>query len=219
LEMQEKELLEKLKQSVIDGNAQDAEHLARNAIELGIDQLIALDDGLRQGISYVGEAFGKGEMFLPDLVMAANAMKMGSSVLMEKLKQEGAEKRSLGSLVIGTAAGDLHDIGKSIVATLFMANGFDVHDLGVDVPASGFIEAVHSYNPDVVGISCLLTTTMPVQANVIKELAEAGLRNEVKVMVGGGPVTREWAEMIGADGYGADAFEAVTIAKRLLNLT
>ena len=218
MDIQEINLLKKLRQAVIEDSSPDAEQLAYNAVEMGVNPLVALDEGLNSGISFVGEAFGRGELFLPDLVMAAEAMKVGSSILLEKLRCEGIKRKPMGCLVIGTAAGDLHDIGKTIVATLFMAKGFQVYDLGMDVSASVFIDAVRRYTPDIVGISCLLTTTMHAQGDVIKELARAGLRPQVKVMVGGGPVTSEWAERIGADGYGADAFEAVVTAKRLLQL-
>jgi corrinoid protein of di/trimethylamine methyltransferase len=203
-------------QSVIDGEVEDAERLARQAIEQGVDPLDAINQGFVVGVNHVGEGYAAGEMFLPDLVLAGEAMKAAVAVLEPEMKRRGTKRQMLGTVVMGTVEGDIHDIGKTLVATMLSATGFQVYDLGVDVPVETFLEKAREVNADVVGLSALLTTTMVKQKTVIEALEEAGLRRQVKVMVGGAPVTRSWAEEIGADGYSEDAIGAVAVAKELV---
>lgn len=205
-----------MRQSVIDGEPAIVEKLAREALALGIDPLDAINKGFVEGVNFVGEQFGAGEMFLPDLVMAGEAMKMAVSVLEPEMKRRGSQRANLGTVVLGTVKGDIHEIGKTLVMTMLSASGFQVHDLGVDVPAEKFIAKVREVNADIVGLSALLTTTMPGQRLVIDALVAEGLRAKVKVMVGGAPVSHAWAREIGADGYGEDAMAAVALAKRLV---
>jgi len=212
----DKGLLEDMAQSVIDGEVEDAERLARQAIEQDIDPLDAINQGFVVGVNHVGEGYAAGEMFLPDLVLAGEAMKAAVAVLEPEMKRRGTKRQMLGTVVMGTVEGDIHDIGKTLVATMLSATGFQVYDLGVDVPVETFLEKARETNADVVGLSALLTTTMVKQKTVIEALEEAGLRPQVKVMVGGAPVTRSWAEEIGADGYSEDAIGAVAVTKELV---
>ena len=214
----EKELLEALKETIISGEAERAEKLAKEAVKEGIDPLLALEEGLSKGISIVGDAFGAGEAFLPELITAAAAMKAGTKVFVEELKKAGIERKSVGKVVIGTAVGDVHDIGKTLVATMLAVNGFEIYDIGTDNPAEKFVEAVRQYKPDIVGISALLTTAMVGQRDVLEALAEFNLRSKVKVIVGGGPVTVEWAEKVGADAYAVNAVDAVLAVKSLMGI-
>jgi corrinoid protein of di/trimethylamine methyltransferase len=207
---------EDMAQSVIDGEVEDAERLARQAIEQGVDPLDAINQGFVVGVNHVGEGYAAGEMFLPDLVLAGEAMKAAVAVLEPEMKRRGTKRQMLGTVVMGTVEGDIHEIGKTLVATMLSATGFQVYDLGVDVPIQTFLEKARETNADVVGLSALLTTTMVKQKTVIEALEEAGLRPQVKVMVGGAPVTRSWAEEIGADGYSEDAIGAVAVAKELV---
>ena len=210
------ELFAAMRQAVIDGDPDEVRVLAQRALALGIDPLEAINRGFVPGVTHVGEQFGLGEMFLPDLVLGGEAMKAAVAVLEPELARRGAQRESLGTVVLGTVRGDIHEIGKTLVQTRLSASGFEVHDLGVDVPATRFVEAVRELRPDVVGLSALLTTTMPAQREVIEALGAAGLRQQVKVIVGGAPVTQQWSVEIGADGCGADAMRAVTLVRALL---
>jgi corrinoid protein of di/trimethylamine methyltransferase len=210
------ELFEALAKSVLDGEVAEAKNLAQQVVEQGVDPLEAINKGFVAGLNKVGDEFSCGTMFLPDLVMAGEAMKAAMSVLEPELSKRGAAREMLGKVVIGTVKGDIHDIGKTIVATLLSASGFQVYDLGHDVAVEKFIEKTREVNADIVGMSALLTTTMVRQRDVVKALNEAGLRPKVKVMVGGAPVTRGWVEEIGADGYSEDAVGAVAVAKKLV---
>ncbi len=209
------ELLEKLAQAVIDGEPEDAEELARQALEQGLDPLACINEGLTIGMDRVGELFASGEYFLPDLIIGGEAMKAALSVL-EPALTEGQEREVVGRVVLGTVEGDLHEIGKTLVGTMLTANGFQVTDIGIDKSADEFVAAVKETNATLVGASALLTTTIPEQQKIIEALAEAGLRDKVKVMVGGAPVTQAWADKIGADGYAEDAIAAVAVAKKLI---
>ncbi len=212
------ELFQSMAQSIIDGDPDLAAELARKAVEQGIDPLEAINKGFVPGVDYVGAQYEKGEMFLPDLVLAGEAMKAAVAVLEPEITRRGGQRQTLGTVVIGTVEGDIHDIGKTLVATMLSVSGFQVHDLGVDVPIGRFVEVARQVNADIVGMSALLTTTMVRQRDVIEALEDAGLRSRVKVMVGGAPVTRAWAEEIGADGYSEDAIGAVAVAKQLLGV-
>jgi len=214
----DKELFESMAQSVIDGEVEDAERLARQAIEQDVDPLDAINQGFVIGVNHVGEEYAAGEMFLPDLVLAGEAMKAAVAVLEPEMQRRGTKRQMLGTVVIGTVEGDIHDIGKTLVATMLSASGFQVYDMGVDVPIQTFLDKARETSADVVGLSALLTTTMVKQKGVIEALEEAGLRPQIKVMVGGAPVTRTWAEEIGADGFSEDAIGAVAVAKELVGV-
>ena len=199
---------------MIDGEPEDAEEAARLALEAGLDPLECIDKGLTVGIQRVGEQFACGEYFLPELIIGADAMKAALSIL-EPAMLEGRKREVIARVVLGTVQGDLHEIGKTLVGTMLTANGFDVIDIGVDKSPDEFIQAIKDNNATLVGASALLTTTMLQQKKLIEALAEAGLREQVKVIVGGAPVTSVYAEDIGADGFAEDAISAVDIAFRL----
>jgi corrinoid protein of di/trimethylamine methyltransferase len=211
------ELFEAMAKSVMEGEVVEAKKLAQQAVAQSLAPLEAINKGFVAGLNKVGDEFSCGTMFLPDLVMAGEAMKAAMSVLEPELSKRGAAREMLGKVVIGTVKGDIHDIGKTIVATMLSASGFQVYDLGHDVSVEKFVEKAREVNADIVGMSALLTTTMVRQRDVVKALNEAGLRPQVKVMVGGAPVTRGWVEEIGADGYSEDAVGAVAVAKKLIN--
>ena len=202
------DLLDKLAQVVIDGEPEDAEELARQALDRGLDPLVCINEGLTRGMDRVGELFASGEYFLPDLIIGGEAMKVALAVL-EPALAEDQEREVAGRVVLGTVEGDLHEIGKTLVGTMLTAIGFLVTDIGIDKPAADFVAAVKETNATLVGASALLTTTIPEQQRIIEALAEAGLRARVKVMVGGAPVTQSWADKI-------DAIAAVAVAKRLV---
>jgi corrinoid protein of di/trimethylamine methyltransferase len=210
------DLFAAMRQSVIDGDADAAAELARQALAAGVDPLAAIDEGFVPGINHVGEEFRCGDMFLPDMMLAARAMQKAIAVLEPEMLARSSVRKVLGRVVIGTAKGDIHEIGKNLVGMMLTASGFEVHDLGVDVPPERFVEKVREVDANVIGISALLTTTMVGQRAVIAALADAGLRDRVKVIVGGAPVTRAWAEEIGADGYGEDAVGAVRVVRTLV---
>ncbi len=209
------EIYEQLAQAVIDGEPEEAEALAQQALAQHIDPLACINQGLTVGINRVGELFAEGEYFLPDLIIGGEAMKAALAVLEPALvNSEG--RQVLGRVVLGTVEGDLHEIGKTLVGTMLTASGFQVTDIGIDKPAAAFVAAVRENNANLIGASALLTTTMQQQLKIIEALEEAGLREQVKVIVGGAPVTQNWAAQIGADGYAEDAISAVALAKRLL---
>jgi len=205
-----------MRQSVVDGAPDTASTLAHQALTAGIAPLDAINDGFVPGMQAVGEEFARGKMFLPDMMASAEAMRAAMSVLDPELKKLGMERPMAGVVVLGTTRGDIHEIGKILVGTLLTADGFRVHDLGVDVAGDTFAAKARELEADIIGVSALLTTTMRNQKSVIESLEKAGLRSRVKVMVGGAPVTRKWAEEIGADGYAKDAISAVTLARQLM---
>ena len=212
------ELFALMRQSVIDGDTDQALALAQQALSQNIDPLMAINQGFVPGIDYVGEQFGSGEMFLPDLMLAAEAMKVAVGALEPEMQKRGTQRQMLGKVVLGTVKGDIHEIGKNLVATMLSASGFEVYDLGVDVPLDKFAVKAREVNADIVGVSALLTTTMTGQKTLIEMLDDMGLRPKIKVIVGGAPVTRSWAEEIGADGYSDDAIGAVALAKKLMGV-
>lgn len=208
------EIYQQLAQAVIDGEAVDAEALAKHALDQGLDPLACITNGLTKGIQEVGELFARGEYYLPELIISADTMKVALEIL-EPALTGNQQREVVGRVVIGTVEGDLHEIGKTLVGTMLMANGFQVTDIGVDKSASEFIEAIKENDATIVGASALLTTTMLQQQKLIEAIEEAGLRKQVKVMVGGAPVTQGYAEQIGADGYAEDAISTVDLAFRL----
>jgi len=205
-----------MRQSIVDGAPDTASSLAQQAVTAGVAPLDAINQGYVPGMQDVGEQFAKGQMFLPDMMASAEAMRAAMAVLDPELKKQGTERPLAGTVVLGTTKGDIHEIGKTLVGTLLTAHGFRVHDLGVDVAGEKFADKARELNADIVGVSALLTTTMRNQKGVIEALQKAGLRSQVKVMVGGAPVTRRWAEEIGADGYAKDAMSAVDLARELM---
>lgn len=209
-------IFQDMRQSVIDGAPDTARILAEAGIKDGVEPLLAIQDGYVPGMSYVGEQFGMRRLFLPDMMAAAEAMKAAMDVLDPELRRQGGERPSAGTIVLGTAKGDIHEIGKTLVGTLLGANGFRVHDLGVDVSAEKFAEAAHDLRADVVGVSALLTTTMKGQKRVVEFFDQGGLRPQIKVIIGGAPVTRQWAEEIRSDGFAKDALGAVNLVRRIM---
>ena len=205
-----------MRQSIIDGAPETASNLARLAIADGIAPLEAIDRGFVPGMHDVGEQFAKHQMFLPDMMASAEAMRAAMAVLDPELKKLGKDRPMAGVVVLGTTKGDIHEIGKILVGTLLTANGFRVHDLGVDVSGEQFATRAREFAADIVGVSALLTTTMRNQKTVVEAIEKAGLRQQVKIMVGGAPVTRRWAEEIGADGYAKDAIDAVALAREFM---
>jgi corrinoid protein of di/trimethylamine methyltransferase len=214
--MADERLYEEMARSVVDGLPDKARALAGEALRTGVDPLEAIDRGFKAGMDVVGDGFARGELFIPDLMMSGEAMKAAIATLEPELLKRSQQRRVLGRVVIGTVQGDIHEIGKTLVATMLAANGFEVHDLGVDVSAKKVVDAVREYQANVVGLSALLTTTVLYQEVVLQNLKEAGLREQVKVVVGGVPASLEWAEEIGADGYAENATEAVQVIKRLV---
>ncbi len=210
------ELYKQLAQTVIDGEPEDAEEIAKKALDQGADALACINNGLVPGIQKVGELFSSGEFFLPELIIGADAMKAALDVL-EPALVGGQKREVVGHVVLGTVEGDLHEIGKTLVGTMLTANGFQVTDIGVDQKADAFVAAAKEHNADIVGASALLTTTMLQQKKLVEALESAGIRDQVKVLVGGAPVTDTFAKEIGADGYAEDAISAVDMAFRLMD--
>jgi 5-methyltetrahydrofolate--homocysteine methyltransferase len=206
-------VLEELAQALINGNAPKTKELAQKAVDEGIAPGKVLNEGLIVGMNEVGRRFKNNEFYVPEVLIAARAMHAGMDVLKPLLSE--AEAASAGTVLIGTVKGDLHDIGKNLVAMMLEGAGFNVVDLGVDVSPEKFLEAVRDHKPKVVGLSALLTTTMPAMKTTIEALKEAGVRDSVKIMIGGAPVTQRYADEIGADGYAPDAASAVDVARSL----
>jgi len=210
------ELYKQMAQSIIDGEKELAIELAQKSIELNMHPLDTITKGFVVGVNYIGDQFGLGEAFLPELVMAGEAMKAAVAVLEPELLKLGEAREVMGRVVLATVEGDIHEIGKTLVGTMLSASGFEVTDLGVDQPAENIIGKALELNADLIGMSALLTTTMVRQREVIEELDKENLRPRIKVMVGGAPITRDWAEKIRADGTAEDAVGAVQLAKRLV---
>ena len=209
------EILENLKKAIIEYDSEGAASWAKKAVQERIDPAKALD-AMTVAIRQIGDGFSRGELFLPDLVGAADAMSAATPIIEEEIKRVGAKRESLGTVVIGTVFGDIHTIGKTMVATLLQADGFVVNDLGINVTAENFVEGIKKYNADILAMSSLMTTTAPEQRKVIETLKKESLRDRVKIMVGGGAITQQFADSIGADGYEPTAVGAMKLAKRLV---
>jgi 5-methyltetrahydrofolate--homocysteine methyltransferase len=209
------ELLPKISEELQKGNFKEMPKLIQDALKAEIPPSKILSDGLVAGMDVVGEKFRCDEIFMPEVLISAKAMQAGMDILRPKLIETGA--KLAGKIVLGTVKGDLHDIGKNLVGMLMEGAGYQVIDLGIDVPIEKFVEAVKSNRPNIVGLSALLTTTMPMMKLVIESLTEAGVRDTVKIMVGGAPVTEKFAQEIGADGYAPDAASAVAKARELVS--
>ena len=208
------EVLSKLTKAVIEGEMSVTPELTQQGLDEGLGPEQLLNEGLMPGMEHVGQEFKAGNMFVPEVLRSARSMQAAMDILRPLLA--ASDVRMMGKLVIGTVKGDLHDIGKNLVAMMCEGAGFEVEDLGRDVDPARFVEAVKAHEPDVVGMSALLTTTMRSMEHTIKALEEAGLRDRVKVMVGGAPVTREFADQIGADAYAPNAASAAELAKSLV---
>lgn len=207
-------LYEKIATSVIEGRKEDTSELVDQALDEGSTAKELLDNGLVVGMDEVGTRFKRGDMFVPEVLMSADSMKASMKILRPLLA--AAEEEMLGTIVLGTVEGDLHDIGKNLVGMMCEGAGFEIVNIGFDQPPEAFIEAIKEHQPDVVGMSALLTTTMRAMGHTITAIEEAGLRDQVKIMVGGAPVDKAFAERIGADGYGSNAPAASDLAKELV---
>ncbi len=215
--MDPKEIFANLASAIIEGDIDRAQKNATEALQAKIDPLRAMEEGLSKGMAVVGENFEKGEAFLPELLMAADTFSAAMEILKPEIEAQKKRMAKMGKILIGTVKSDVHNIGKNIVATVFDTQGFDVIDIGIDNPSLKFIEEAEKVKADVIALSSLMTTTMPGQKEVIDTLKEMKLREKYFVIVGGGPVTQEWADRIGADGYGKSAVQAADVAKKLLS--
>ena len=208
------DILEQLATAVIEGNVGAMEDLTQDALDEDLGAKDILDNGLMVGMDHVGKEFKAGNMFVPEVLRSAKAMKTAMVPLQPLLSE--AEAKAVGKILVGTVKGALHDIGKNIVGMMCEGAGFDVRDLGTDVEPDEFLTAIKDFEPDIVGMSALLTTTMRAMGDTIKAIEEAGLRDQVKVMIGGAPVTQRFADDIGADGYAANAASASDMAKKFV---
>lgn len=215
--MEKEQILSKLAEGVLEGDEDLVAEWIQSAIDAGLEPLTIINEGLTKGIQAVGEHFASGYYFLPDLLLGAKAMDVGIKKLEPLLA--GQNRNFIGRVLMGTVEGDLHEIGKNIVIMMLKTAGFEVFDLGVDVPAKAFIEKAKELHPQIIGISALLTTTVGRQKEIIELLEEENLRDQTKVMIGGAPINQAWADKIGADGYAEDATVAVEVAKKILGIT
>jgi corrinoid protein of di/trimethylamine methyltransferase len=212
------DFFDRLAQTILDGETEECIRLIEEGLANGMDPFDGVEKGLGEGIRMVGDDFGAGIIFLPELTMAADVMKQGVAVLDKAIKDSGEVRRSSGKVVIGTIKGDIHDIGKSVVGAVLQANGYDVMDIGIDVDIDRFVDIVGEEKPDILGISTLLTLPLMDMGKVIERLNEVGIRDDVKVIVGGCPVTQEFGDEIGADAVGFDAQDAVLKVDGLLGV-
>jgi len=208
---------EQLKQSIVDQDEDAVLAAVDKALADGITAQDIIDKGLLPGLNVIGEQFESEDIFLPELMQAALAFQSAMGVLEPLIKEQGGAGPKKGTIVIGTVKGDLHSIGKNILKLLFETSGFDVHDLGIDVDLFKFIDKAKEVNADIIAMSALLTTTLIGQRDVIDALKDQGTRDKYKVIVGGGATTKEWADSIGADGWSANAYDAVNLATKLVS--
>jgi corrinoid protein of di/trimethylamine methyltransferase len=211
-----RDLLDRIIASLVEGEPDETVARTRQALDAGLEPMAIINQALMPGMTVVGDKFQCGEYFLPHLIIAASGMKEAMELLEPELRARQQTVERAGTVVIGSVKGDIHEIGKSLVATMLSAGGFQVYDLGVDVPTETFVARVKETGANIVGLSALLTTTMTVQREVVEALVRAGVRDQVKVILGGAPVSQEWANTIGADGYAEDAVGAVELARRLV---
>ena len=212
--MSEKVILKKLYDSVLNGDIANAAEAAQESLDAKITPLKAIDDGMSPAIKEVGERFGRGEMFLPEMVSSADAMEAALAVLEPFFEGDEGDKK--GKVMIGTVQGDIHDIGKNIVIALLKVNGFDVIDIGRDIASTDFVDKAVDLDVDIIGLSGLLTTSLPMMRDIIQMLDDDGVRDQYKVIIGGGPTSQEYADEIGADGYGETAYSAVELCDQIL---
>lgn len=211
-----REALDNLRNAILNYDAEEAKKAAQAIVDKGIDPKAAISEGVLGASTTLHERFERGECFIPHLVMAGDAMEAAGQILESAIPKEQITAKKV--VVIGTVEADLHSVGKNIVAMFFRSGGYEVHDLGVNVKANSFISKAVDTNADIVALSSLLTTTRPYMREVIEEMESVGVRDKFKVIVGGGPITEEWAKEIGADGYGTDAYEGIEVAKKLLGM-
>ncbi|MDA8212401.1 MAG: corrinoid protein [Clostridia bacterium] len=216
--MNKAEILANLKRAVEELDSSLAEEAAREALAAGIEPMEAIQQGLSLGMTTISDLFDEGEMFVPQILLAAEAFETAVSVLTADMSEESRNKTKLGKVIVHTVQGDIHDVGKNIVKTMLQASGFEVIDLGRDVPVDVVIAKAKEYQVNIIGGSALMTTTMPAQREIVKALEEEGIRGQFKCMFGGAPVSQEWVDSIGADGYGENAAEAIMKAKELVGL-
>lgn len=215
--MERNDIIENLTNAVVDGDQDKAQTGAKEALKQKMNPLEVIDQGLSMGAEIVGDRFERGEAFLPELLKAADAFDAAMEILKPQIEAEGAEKNKIGTVLIATVKGDIHNIGKNIVATILNTRGFSVVDIGINVSTLTIIEEAEKAKADIIALSSVMTTTMPFQREIIEALNDMNLRDKYLVIVGGGPVNQEWADAIGADGYGETAIGAVDLAKKLLN--
>lgn len=212
----QEEILDALYDHTLDGEAEPVVELTNEALELGMDPLVILFDALIPALEEVGRLFEEGEYFVPEMLVSARAMAGAMEILKPLIAESGA--KPIGKFVMGTVKGDIHDIGKNLCNIMLEGAGFEVYDLGVNVPPEKFVEAIREHQPDAVGFSAFLTTTMPMFKPNIEVIKEAGFRDKVKIFVGGAPVTQEYADTVGADGYAPDASSLVRLVKKQLGI-
>ena len=216
-EAKKEELLKRLSDGVLNFEEDDVIAAANEVIELGLDAYEAIMNGLSKGMNEAGRLWDEEEYFVPELLLCADALYAGLDILKPNVKLED-QQNTKGVVVIGTVQGDVHDIGKNLVKMMLESNGFNVVDIGVDVSADSFVSAVHEYNADIVGISALLTITMTYMPKVVEALKQAGLKQKARIMIGGAPITREFADSIDVEGFAEDCASAVDEAMRLMKL-
>ncbi len=214
--MIQQRILENLAVAIIDGDQNAAKENAKKAIDEGLDPLIAVDQGLSKGMGVVGARFEKGDAFLPELLMSSETFNAAMEILNPVIEANKQKTYKLGTVLLATVKGDQHNIGKNILGVVLETNGFEVVDIGIDQSTLNIIEAAQNHKADFIGLSSVMTTTMPYQKEVIDTLTEMGLREKFFVLVGGGPVSQKWADEIGADGFGDTAMDAVSVSKSLL---
>jgi corrinoid protein of di/trimethylamine methyltransferase len=217
--MSNEELFANMSQTILDGDVEAAQKLAQQALSEGVDPLESINQGFKVGLNEIGRGFEEGEYFLPDLVLAGKSMEAAVTILEPALKEGSAGIETLGKVMLATVEGDVHTIGKDLVALMLSLNGFEVLNIGHDVPTTTILDRAMQEQPDIIGLSALLTTTTQSQSDVIEGLEDMGMRERVKVLIGGAATSSEWANQIGADGYAEDATAAVHKAKAVLGIS